>query len=52
MREPSYAWMISARPSACCDVAPVSTTTVPLAAPDDDDVYAIDVHGSDVTAPV
>ena len=31
MREPSYAWMMSALPTTCCAYAPVSTDTVLVA---------------------
>ena len=45
--------MISARPCTSLATAPVSTLRLPVVAPlDASDVYAIDVHGSDVTAPV
>ena len=52
MREPSYAWMIIARPFTSAPVAPVLTTTLPLVMPLASEVYAIVVHGSDVTDPV
>ena len=52
MREPSYAWMIIARPVTSSAVPPVLTTTRPIVTPLAFDVYAIVVHGSDVTVPV
>ena len=52
MRLPSYACTMNARPTRLDEGAPVSTVTVADAVPSDAEVYAIDVHGSVVTAPV
>ena len=52
MREPSYAWMIIARPATSADEPPVVTAKPKADTPSAFDVYAIDVHGSVVTEPV
>ena len=52
MREPSYAWMIIARPATSADEPPVVTAKPKADTPSAFDVYAIDVHGSAVTEPV
>jgi hypothetical protein len=43
---------MNARPLRLVESAPVSTLTTPLVVPDVSDVYAIVVHGSELTAPV
>ena len=50
-RAPVWSWMIIVRPATSADSPPVSTLSVPLLEPSAADVYEIDVHGSDVTAP-
>ena len=45
-RLPSYAWTIIAFPATSAASYPVVTDTVPLALPDESDVYPMLVHGS------
>lgn len=52
MRPPSKPCTMKAFPTSSEDDAPVSTLNVPEAEPPADEVYAIDVHGSELTAPV